>query len=123
MPENGVQHQPVILSADFYRGEVTNSETLSPELQYRRDVGEKGVRAADANLDKLVAAGMTDTPKVRFNNSTLLPELNKDAAANAAVVADPNAGAPAAGAEVSPVKAKKALEALAKESPNPNAKP
>ena len=66
---------------------------------------------------------MTDTPKVRFNNSTLVPELNKDAAANAAVVADPNAGAPAAGAEVSPVKAKKALEALAKESPNPNAKP
>jgi serine/threonine protein phosphatase PrpC len=70
---------------------------------------------------------MTDTQKVRFNNSTLVPELNKDAAvnaaANAAVVADPNAGAPATGAEVSPVKAKKALEALAKESPNPNAKP
>jgi hypothetical protein len=130
MPENGIQHQPVLLPADFYTGEVPTPSPLAPEIQYRKDIGEKGVKAADANLDKLVAAGMTDTPKARFNNSALVPELNitfdaakADAKANAAIVADPNAGAPAAGAEVSPVKAKKALEALAKESPNPNAKP
>lgn len=40
-------------------------------MQYRRDVGREGVRAADASLDKLVAAGMTDAPKVRFDNSII----------------------------------------------------
>ena len=81
-PIPGVQHQPVMLPADFYRGEVAAPEKLSPELQYRKEMGEEGVRAADATLGKLVAAGMTDTPKVRFNNSILAPAANatKDAA-------------------------------------------
>jgi hypothetical protein len=65
-----VQHQPVILPAGFY-GPPKPAEELSPEMAYRRSIAESGVRAADASLDKLVAAGMTDTPKVRFNNSVL----------------------------------------------------
>jgi len=70
---------------------------------------------------------MTDTPKVRFSNSVLDDVKDKeekaDAAKNASVKADPNSGAPAADAEVTPAKAKKALEAMAKDAPNPNAKP
>lgn len=58
---------------------------------------------------------MTDTPKVRFSNSVLDDVKDKeekaDAAKNASVKADPNSGAPAADAEVSPAKAKAALEA------------
>ena len=93
-------------------------------MEYRKEVGEKGFRAADATLDKLVAAGMTDTPKVRFNNS-ILPvkdEAAADKAAAAAVVADPNSGAPAVGTpETDPAKAKIQLEKMAKDAPNPNA--
>jgi hypothetical protein len=94
-------------------------------MEYRKEVGEKGFRAADATLDKLVAAGMTDTPKVRFNNS-ILPvkdEAAADKAAAAAVVADPNSGAPVEGTPVSPEKIKKAIEQAAKDAPNPNAAP
>lgn len=69
-PEKGVQHQPVILPADFY-GPPKPAPELSPEMEYRRSVGEEGVRFSNANLDKLVAAGMTSDPKVRFNNSIL----------------------------------------------------
>jgi hypothetical protein len=68
-PARGIQHQPVMLPADFYRGEQAKPEPLSPEMQYRKDVGETGVRAADASYKDLVAAGMTDAPKVRYNNS------------------------------------------------------
>ena len=32
MPENGIQHQPVLLPADFYKGEVAAPELLSPEM-------------------------------------------------------------------------------------------
>ena len=70
-------------------------------MDYRTKMGSEGVRAADASLDKLIAAGMTDTPKVRFDNSILadrIPELEKAAAddkkANKKAKADPNAGAP-----------------------------
>jgi len=124
-PANGIQHQPVVLPADFYRGPVAVPEAKSPEMEYRTDVGEKGVRAADAHLNKLVAAGMTDTPKVAFNNSVLpkVDEAAADKAADAKTVADPNAGAPPADAPVSDVKNKKAMAALAKDAPNPNAKP
>lgn len=95
-PVNGIQHQPV--SGPVGWPPAAPQPELSPEMQYRRSVAEAGVRAADANLDKLVAAGMTDTPKVRFNNSILQDvekqEAAADKAANARVVADPNAGAP-----------------------------
>ena len=47
------------------------------------------MRAADANLDKLVAAGMTDTPKVRFDNSILAKPDN--IAFTKGAKADPNA--------------------------------
>jgi hypothetical protein len=94
-PPNGVQHQPVILPPNFH-GPPAPAPELSPEMQYRRDVGSEGVRAADASLNKLVAAGMTDTPKVRFDNSIIAnqdPELNPalNKAANAKIKADPNA--------------------------------
>ena len=125
-PARGIQHQPVILPAEDFKGEKPEPEELPKDLQYRKEVGEKGVRAADATLNKLVAAGMTDTPKVRFNNSILqdIPKKEEEAdkAKNAAIPADPNAGAPST-AETNPVKAKKALEAAAKDAPNPNAKP
>ena len=125
-PARGIQHQPVILPAGDYKAEVPAPVPEDPMAAYRQEVGEKGVRAADATLNKLVAAGMTDTPKVRFNNSILqdIPKKEEEAdkAKNAAIPADPNAGAPST-AETDPVKAKKALEAAAKDAPNPNAKP
>jgi len=64
-------------------------------MAYRKEVGEKGFRAADATLNKLVAAGMTDTPKVRFDNSILKDikdEKAEDKAAEAKVKADVNGG-------------------------------
>ena len=124
-PEPGIQHQPIILPADHFRGVVAEPEKLSPEMEYRKEVGEKGFRAADATLNKLVAAGMTDTPKVLFNNS-ILPvkdDAKDDKAADAKVVADPNAGAPEGDKAVSPEKLKKAIEQAAKDAPNPNAAP
>ena len=63
----------MILPAEDFKGEKPVPEELPKDLQYRKEVGEKGVRAADATLNKLVAAGMTDTPKVRFNNNVLAP--------------------------------------------------
>ena len=79
-PVKGIQHQPVILPADFYKGEPKAPEpVLSPEMQYRRDVGSQGVRAANATLDKLVAAGMTSEPKVRFDNSIIASKKNNSA--------------------------------------------
>ena len=72
-PANGVQHQPVILPTGFY-----GPPKPAPELTYRQRVGSEGVTAADATLEKLVAAGMTDTPKVIFDNSI----LNKGTFAN-----------------------------------------
>jgi hypothetical protein len=100
---------------------------LDQEMTYRRDAGEVGVRADDANLDKLISAGMTDTPKVRWSNSILddvkAKEESDDKKKNASVKPDVNAGAPAADEEVSPAKAKKALERMAKDAPNPNAQP
>jgi len=124
-PANGVQHQPVMLPADFYRGEVAAPEKLSPELQYRKEMGEEGVRAADATLGKLVAAGMTDTPKVRFNNSILAPAANAtkdaapvDAATDKTVVAlEAAAKAPAAAAAAPEAAAAAAPEAAAAAAP------
>jgi hypothetical protein len=90
-------------------------------------MGEKGFTAAGANLDKLIAKGMTDTPKVRFDNSIMRDVEKEEAAAdkakNDALPADINAGAPPVDAEVSTAKAMKALERMAKDAPNPNAKP
>ena len=94
-PVKGIQHQPVLLPADFY-----GPPKPEPELDYRQEMGSKGVRAIDATLDKLVAAGMTPGPKVRFDNSILSkdlpPELDPNAGKkeNKKVSADPNAGAP-----------------------------
>jgi len=83
-PVEGLQHQPVMLPADFYRGPAPAKAVLSPEMQYRTDIGETGVKAENANYKDLVAAGMTDTPKVRFNNSVLAPTANATAAATPA---------------------------------------
>jgi len=126
-PENGIQHQPIILPPGTAPA-APPAPKLDADMQYRRDVGETGVRAEDANLDKLIAAGMNDQPKVRFSNSILddvaAKEEAADKAKNASVKADPNSGAPPADtAETNPVKAKKALERMAKDAPNPNAKP
>ena len=124
-PAPGIQHQPIILPADQFKGVPAEPEKLSPEMEYRKEVGEKGFRAAGATMDKLVAAGMTDTPKVYFNNSVLpvKDEAKDDKAAEAKVKADPNAGAPEGDKAVSPEKMKKAIEQAAKDAPNPNAKP
>jgi len=95
-------------------------------MAYRREVGEKGFRAADATLNKLVAAGMTDTPKVRFDNSILKDikdEKADDKAADAKVKADVNGGVPETTPTADPAKIKKAIEAAAKDAPNPNAAP
>jgi hypothetical protein len=125
-PENGVQHQPVMLPKDFYKGQAPEEAETDPLAAYRKEVGEKGVRAADATLDKLVAKGMTDTPKVRWSNSILEDvkknEEDADKAANEKVSADPNAGAPKT-PETDPAKVKKAMDAAAKDAPNPNAQP
>jgi hypothetical protein len=113
----------VILPAEHGAGEVKATEEPE-EKSYRTEVGEKGVRAADATLNKLVAKGMTEIPKVRFSNSILedvvAKEADADKAKDAAVVADPNAGAPKT-AETDPAVIKKQLEAAAKDAPNPNA--
>jgi len=71
---------------------------------------------------------MTDGPKMKWGFNSILNDIEKkpvdaDKEADAKVKADPNAGAPAADAPVSPEKAKKALAAAAKDAPNPNAKP
>jgi hypothetical protein len=78
-------------------------------MQYRIDVGEKGILAKNANYRDLVSAGMTDTPKVRFNNSVVAPV--PVAAPVAAPVAD---AAPVAAAEPAAVAT---AEAAAKVAP------
>jgi hypothetical protein len=124
-PTPGVQHQPVILPAGV-APEAPAAAPLSEEMQYRRTLASEGVTAENANYDKLIAAGMTSTPKVRWSNSILddvaAKEKAADKAKNAATPADPNAGAPST-AETDPAKAKKQLEAAAKDAPNPNAAP
>ena len=66
----------------------------------------------------MTAAGMTDTPKVRFNNSVLndvpAKEEAADKATNAKVKADPNAGAAADEAKAPAAKAKAPAAADAK---------
>jgi hypothetical protein len=62
-------------------------------MQYRIDVGEKGILAKNANYRDLVSAGMTDTHKVSFNNSVVAPVAVADPVAVAAPVAAPVADA------------------------------
>ena len=69
---------------------------------------------------------MTDTPKVRFDNSILKDikdEKADDKAAEAKVKADVNGGVPETTKESDPAKVAKAIEAAAKDAPNPNAAP
>jgi hypothetical protein len=72
---------------------------------------------------------MTDTPKVRFNNSILKDikdEKADDKAAEAKVKADVNGGTPDNGGTpetTDPAKVAKAIKAAAKDAPNPNAAP
>jgi hypothetical protein len=68
-PVRGIQHQPVLLPADFYRGEAKPVEQLDPEMQYRKEAGERGVKAEDAKIGDLVAAGMTAGPKFTSTNA------------------------------------------------------
>jgi hypothetical protein len=57
---------------DFYPAEAAPK---NPEdIPYRQRVAEEGLRATDAHWDKLIAKGMTETPKVRFSNSILQDE-------------------------------------------------
>jgi hypothetical protein len=96
-PVPNLQHQPVILQPGVAPAAPAAKE-MTPEMAYRTKIAEEGVKAADAHYNKMTAAGMTDTPKVRFNNSVLAPAPEAEAAAdkvkNAKVSADPNAGAP-----------------------------
>lgn len=99
----GNQHQPIVLDKDVpaprgFDGPV-DLDTLSHEMQYRTEMGNKGVRAVDANLDKLISKGMTPGPKVRFDNSILasppVAELDPNFKGKpVSAAADPNAGAP-----------------------------
>ena len=65
-----------------------------------------GVRADDAGFNKMVAAGMTDTPKSRWGMNSILndpvADEKADKAKNDKVVADPNSGAPEGGHAVIP---------------------
>jgi hypothetical protein len=113
-PVPNLQHQPVILQPGVAPAAPAAKE-MSPEMAYRTKIGEEGVLAADAGYNKMTSAGMTDTPKVRFNNSILAPASEGEAvdkAKNAAVKADPNAK-PAAGEVKAPVAEAKAADAKA----------
>ena len=94
-------------------------------MQYRIDVRSKGVRAADVNLDKLIASGMTPEPKTRFSNSVLddvkAKEDAADKAENAKVKADVNGGVPELDPEAKAKREKKLLEMQERDAPNPNA--
>jgi hypothetical protein len=96
-------------------------------MTYRSTVAETGVRANNAGYNKMVSAGMTDTPKSRWGVNSVLNDAvadeKADKAKNDKVVADPNAGAPVGDKEVNPEKLKKAIEKVAIEAPNPNAAP
>jgi hypothetical protein len=60
------------MPVDFYPVEAP---AKNPEdIPYRQRVAEEGLRATDAHWDKLIAKGMTETPKVRFSNSILQDE-------------------------------------------------
>ena len=69
-PIPGIQHQPVILQPGVVAPEAP-AAPLSPEMEYRTTLAREGVTAESANYDKLIAAGMTSTPKVRWSNSIL----------------------------------------------------
>lgn len=114
-PAMGIQHQPVMLPADYYRGEQPKPAPLSPEMQYRRDVGETGVKAADASYKDLVAAGMTDTPKVRYNNSITAEAPKAEGAPEAAPKGEVNAATDKTVASLE--KAAEAPKAEAKAAP------
>jgi len=132
-PVPNLQHQPVILQPGV-APEAPVAPVLSPEMQYRTTMGETGLRADEAGYNKIVAAGMTDTPKSRWGfNSVLNPPTEEaaDKAKNASVKADPNA-APVANAtkdakpEVAPAadaaKAPEAAKAPAADAKAPEAK-
>ena len=123
-PEPGIQHQPIILEDDV-APVAPPAPKLDADMEFRRGIASTGFRASDATLDRLVAAGMTPGPKVRFDNSILkdIDEKKDDKAANAKVSADPNAGAPVDGAAADPKKVAAAIAAAAKDAPNPNAAP
>ena len=122
-PVPNLQHQPVILQPGVAPAAPAAKE-MSPEMAYRTKIGEEGVLAADANYNKMVAAGMTSAPKVRFNNSVLAPaaevEEAADKAKNSKVKADPNAK-PAAGEVKAPVVEAKAADAKAADAKAPAA--
>ena len=117
-PVPNAQHQPIILQGGVAPA-APAPVAHSPEMQYRIDAGEKGILAKNANYKDLVSAGMTDTPKVRFNNSVVAPVAVAapvaapvaDAAPVAAPVAD---AAPVAAAEPAAVAT---AEAAAKVAP------
>jgi len=76
-PIRGIQHQPVILPADFYKGPVAEPEKLDPEMEYRNEIASKGVLAKDANFGKLVAAGMTPGSKMKWGFNSILNDIEK----------------------------------------------
>ena len=125
-PVPNLQHQPVILQAGVAPA-APPAPKLDAEMEYRSTVAETGVRANDAGFNKMVSAGMTDTPKSRWGVNSVLNDVvadeKADKAKNDKVVADPNAGAPAGDKAVTPEKLKKAIEKAAADAPNPNAKP
>ena len=125
-PVPNLQHQPVILQAGVAPA-APPAPVLDAEMTYRSTVAETGVRANDAGFNKMVSAGMTDTPKSRWGVNSVLNDAvadeKADKAKNDKVVADPNAGAPVGDKEVNPEKLKKAIEKVAIEAPNPNAAP
>jgi len=44
-------------------------------MQYRKELGETGLRADETNFGKLIAAGMTDGPKMKWGFNSILNDV------------------------------------------------
>ena len=89
-------------------------------------MGATGLRADETGYNKILAPGMTNTPKSRWGFNSVLNDVPAkeeaaDKAKNAKVKADPNAGAPKDEEPVTEAKRNAAIAAAAKDAPNPNA--
>jgi len=87
-------------------------------------MGATGLRADETGYNKILAPGMTNTPKSRWGFNSVLNDVPAkeeaaDKAKNSKVKADPNAGAPKDEEPVSEAKRNAAIAAAAKDAPNP----
>jgi hypothetical protein len=98
-PAPDLQTQPIILEKGVAPEAPPAPKLDDKNAEYRREMGATGLRADETGYNKILAAGMTDTPKSRWGFNSVLndvpaKEAAADKAGNAKVKADPNAGAP-----------------------------